>query len=96
MYILDGRGMQIVNTEFVERFCVVTKPDAALIIASYSQNREPVTLARYKDDKEAKAALMEMLGALAGGQRQFVMPDSLLRHEETIKHDARTKRRGGS
>ena len=34
MYIMVPTGMQIINSEFVERFCVVEKPDAALVVAS--------------------------------------------------------------
>lgn len=96
MYILDGRKMQVVNSEFVERFCISEKPDAALILASYSSERQPITLARYKDVREAQETLGDIFGALAGGQTCYTMPDSLMFAEERIKKDARTKRRGGS
>lgn len=96
MYIMAAGGKQIVNSEFVERFCIAEKEDAALIVASYSDVRPPVTMARYKDMEEARRAIGELMGALAGGQACFDMPDSILYYEEQIKKDARTKRRGGS
>lgn len=96
MYILNSSEKEIINSNFVERFCISDKEDAALIIASYNNVRPPVTIARYKNTKEAKAALGELFAALAGGQTHFFMSDSLLYGEETIKEDARTRRRGGS
>lgn len=96
MYILNGNGTQIVSSEFVERFCVVEKEDAALIVLSYSAERPPVTLARYKDVSEAKETLSDLFGAIAGGQACYTMPESQLFGMERIKKDARTKRRGGS
>ena len=38
MYIMVPTGMQIINSNFVERFCVVEKPDAALVVASYDRS----------------------------------------------------------
>lgn len=38
MYIMVPTGMEIINSEFVERFCVVEKPDAALVVASYDRS----------------------------------------------------------
>lgn len=38
MYILTGDKKQIINSDFVERFCISEKPDAALIVASYDKN----------------------------------------------------------
>ena len=96
MYILNGKQTEIVNSEFVERFCAVEKPDAGLIVASYGADRPPVTLARYKDMTEAVSNLGALLGALADGQYCFVMPDSLLYGEQATIKDARTKRKGGS
>lgn len=96
MYIMVPSGMQIINSEFVERFCVTEKPDAALIVASYSDVRPPVTMGRYANTKEAKQTLGELMAALAGGQTCFTLPDSTLYYGEQTKKDARTKRRGGS
>lgn len=96
MYIMAASGSQIVNSEFVERFCISEKEDAALVVASYSNVRPPVTMARYANTDEAMGALGDLMGALAGGQTCFTMPDSTLYYEERRKKDARTKRRGGS
>ena len=96
MLILNGAKNQIINTEFVERFCISEKDDAALIVLSYSSERPPVTLARYKNAQEAKEALSDLFYAVAGGQTYYTMPDSVLYAEERVKKDARTKRKGGS
>ena len=34
MYILTGDKKQIINSDFVERFCISEKPDAALIVGT--------------------------------------------------------------
>lgn len=96
MYILNGKQTEIVNSEFVERFCAVEKPDAGLIVASYGADRPPVTLARYKDMKETMKNLGTLFGALADGQYCFVMPESLMYCEQATIKDARTRRKGGS
>ena len=95
-YIMTPTGHDIINSDFVERFRLVEKPDAALIVASYGDTRPPVTLSRYKDEKEAASAMGELLSALAANQPCYTLPDSLLYYEERIKKDARTKRKGGS
>lgn len=96
MYVLNGNKTQIINSDFVERFCISVKDDAALVVASYSLERPPFTLARYKDSDEAKSVLNKLFVALIGGQVGFDMPESLYYDEERRKRDARTKRRGGS
>lgn len=97
MYILNGSGTEIVNSDYVERFCLVQKEDAALIVASYHTDRPPVTLARYADGAEARSALQSLLQELASGCRSAVeMPESTLHAVEPVRRDARTKRRGGS
>lgn len=95
MYIMNGAGTEILNADFVERFCMVKKPDATLIVASYGADRY-VTVARYQDVKEAEQAIGGLFGALAAGQAYYDMPESLMYAEQTIKKDARTRRRGGS
>lgn len=96
MFIMNNKGLEVINSQFVERFCISIKPDAALIVASYSDQRAPVTVARYADAAEAKEALVELSQALAGGTELFYMPDSRLFFAETERHDARVKRKGGS
>lgn len=96
MYIMDAMQSTILNSDFVERFLVVDKGDAVLIIASYSQDRSPVTMGRYKNTKEARDVLCDMFIALHGGQSGYTMPDSTLYFEEHAIKDARAKRKGGS
>lgn len=95
MYIMNEAGTEIMNADFVERFCVVKKPDTVLIVASYGADR-CVTVGRYGNLNEAAEAMVDLSSALARGQAFFDMPNSLLFAEQTIKKDARTKRRGGS
>lgn len=96
MIIMNPQGSMILNSDFVERFLVVEKPDVCLIIASYHEERQPVTIARYKDMEEAKDTLVDLFGALREGQYGYFMPDSKLFYEQETKRDARTKRKGGS
>ena len=96
MYILNEKNTEIVNADFVERFCVVEKSDAALIVASYGTDRPPITLARYEGLKEAQNVLEQLYGAITAGQNYFDMPVSRLFANENMKRDARTKRKGGS
>lgn len=39
MFFLNETGCELINSSYVERFCVVKKPDAALIVASYGEER---------------------------------------------------------
>lgn len=95
MYIMNEAGTEILNSDFVERFCMVKKPDAILIVASYGADR-CVTIGRYGDINEAAEVMDNLSGALAVGQAFFDMPISLLFAEQALKKDARTRRKGGS
>lgn len=96
MYIMSDQQYMIINADAVERFLLVPKPDAALIIASYSQTASPVTIARYKTKEEAAGALHDLFLALAGDMTYFYMPLSTYAAEGPRVHDARTRRHGGS
>ena len=96
MYILTQYGTQIVDADKVERFCISTLPDCDRIVASYSDERPPVTLARYAKDEDAALQLYALLHALAAREEAYIMPSSILQAEEKRVHDARTKRKGGS
>ena len=96
MYIMASNGRSIIDSSFVERFCIVEKPDAYLIVASYSAEHI-VTIGRYANQEEADSALADLFNALAGsGAYAFTMPDSVLYHGEKWVRDARTVRKGGS
>ena len=95
MYILTSDQKSIVDSGFVERFCLVEKPDACMIVASYSAERM-VTIGKYKDRAEADHALFKLYQALRFGDDRLDMPDSELFHSERKKKDARVSRKGGS
>lgn len=95
MWIVTSSGTSLLDTGYVERFCLAEKPDAVLIVASYSAERI-VTIGRYADKREATEALMDLYAALAGDTKAYTMPDSTMFHPELKVKDARTKRRGGS
>lgn len=94
MYIMASDAKSIVDSSFVERFCIVEKPDAVLIIASYSESRA-ITIGKYADRKEADDAFISLLDHLPDSDIYW-MPDSVLFHGEKWKRDARTTRKGGS
>lgn len=96
MLIMAAAGVQIVESDILKRYMISAKDDAVLIFGVCDDTSKPITLGRYADMGEAKSALTNLLYALAGGQAYYFMPDSRLFHEQETKHDARTKRRGGS
>lgn len=95
MYILTSDTKSIIDSIFVERFCIVEKPDAVLIIASYSADRA-VTIGKYENKEEAHSVLADMYTALSEGEINYSMPDSRLFGSQKWIRDARTKRKGGS
>lgn len=95
MYIFSSDKKSIIDSLFVQRFCVVEKPDAVLVIASYSADRA-VTIGKYADAEEAHGVLTAMYVALSSGAENYSMPDSRLFGEDFRKMDARTRRKGGS
>lgn len=95
MYILTSDQKTIVDSGYVERICLVEKPDAYLIIASYDPERA-VTIGKYAGKEEAYGVLARIHGELAIGTVAYTMPDSPLFGGEQVKHDSRTRRKGGS
>lgn len=95
MYILASDQKSVIDSGYVQRFCLVEKPDATLIIASYSADRA-ITIGKYADAEEGHGVLAELYTALAAGAESYSMPDSRLFGAERWKRDARTKRKGGS
>lgn len=95
MYILTSDQKSVIDSGYVQRFCLVEKPDATLIIASYSAERA-VTIGKYADAEEAHGVLTALYTALSTGEENYSMPDSRLFGEERWKRDSRTKRKGGS
>lgn len=97
MFIMTHDNTQIINVDFVERFCIVRKDDAVLIVLSYSAERgsPAVTIGRYATMQAAQGVMDELFSALVDGQTYYVMPDRRYT-EMPRKRDARTKRKGGS
>lgn len=95
MYIFTSDQKSILDSCFVERFCLVEKPDAYLIIASYSADRA-VTIGKYEDKEEAHSVLAAIYTHLSLGEPSYSMPDSRLFGSQQWIRDARQKRKGGS
>ena len=97
MIIMGTTGTTIVNSERAGSLPLVTLYRyTTLLVAGFGSEKKGVTIAKYEDMREAKEAMAELFDALAGGQKYYTMPDSRKYHEEKIKKDARTRRKGGS
>lgn len=96
MFIMTAAETQLIESKFVKRYQIFEKDDAVLVSGIYDDTSHVITLGRYADMDEAKAALTNLLYALAGGQTHYFMPDSRLFYEQPKKYDARTRRKGGS
>ena len=97
MYIVNQKKTEIINTDFVERFLIVEKNDAVLIVLSYNNtDRPPVTLAKYPCRKDADEVLSGIFEALTSEYKSFECPEMRYFQEYHKKMDARTKRKGSS
>lgn len=96
MIIMSQSGRIICNSEHIDRYTISDKPDAVLVSAGFGGNEQAVTLGRYKDEAEARAAMSELAASLGGGQTLFYMPESTLFVEQKQIKDSRVKRKGGS
>lgn len=96
MYIMNERSGAIINSTFVSEFFLTKTSDSTLLSVRWNGIEKPSTLERYKTYKEATDALGALMRALETEQVTFYMPESLYYFEESVKKDARTKRKGGS
>ena len=64
MYIMDQSKKVIHNTDFIQRFHIVAKSDAWLVISSIEHDKTPDTLGRYFTEAEAKSVLEQLFKAL--------------------------------
>ena len=97
MWIMNEREKELINCDHVQRFCIVKRSDAVLIVASYAVgDASCATVAKYKTVEEAKEALADLHAAICDNERYYVMIPSTLWDEEERKRDARVKRKGGS
>lgn len=70
MFILNGMGTEIINSDYVKRFTTVVKEDATLISAVFSDGL--VTIGRYAEKQEAELAMTELLEALSDNAAFFM------------------------
>lgn len=96
MIIMSQSGRIVCNSDYIDRYTISAKPDAFIIAAGFGSKDQAVTLGRYKDETEARAAMSELASALGGGQALFYMPDSKLFCEQERIKDARVERKGSS
>lgn len=96
MYIMNERSGAIINSEFVAEFYLAKTSDSTLLSMRWNGVEKPSTLERYKTQDEAMDALGALMRALEAGRVTFYVPASLYYFEESVKKDARVKRRGGS
>lgn len=96
MYILNSKGTVILNSDFIERFSISVKADGVSIMASYTDQRMPIGIGRYADEKEARKVLGDLFAALSSDAAYFEMSESRLYAGQEWIRDARTKRKGGS
>lgn len=96
MYIMNERSGSIVNTAFVSEFFLTKTSDSTLLSMRWNGMEKLCTLERYKTYDEAMDALCALMRALEAEQDTFYVPESLYYFEDSIKKDARIKRRGGS
>ena len=64
LWFMNGNESEIVNSEYVERFVIVKRYDAVLIVASYGETRMK-TLGRYRNEEEAGTALLNLFRAIS-------------------------------
>ena len=96
MYIMNERSGRILNSTFVVEFFVAKTSDCTLLSYLLGGNEKPYTLERYKTQKDATEALCSLMQALVTEQSTFYVPESTFYFEESLRKDARVKRRGGS
>lgn len=96
MWILNSRSGLCVNTSHVLRIFLQDTTDSTLVSAVIAGGDKICTLERYKNHKEAMAAVAQIRWALSEERPVIDLPDSTYYYEERQVKDARTKRRGGS
>ena len=97
MFIFNGQGTEIINSDYVQRFAIIQKDDAILIAAVLSSDL--VTIGRYAEKKEAESAMYELMSALSTGESYF-MPENTGRYLPEKKrhgyHGGKSTGHGGS
>ncbi len=96
MYIMNERSGAIINSNYVAEFFLTKTSDSTLLSLRWNGIEKLSTLERYKNYDEAMDALCSLMRALEAKQLAFYVPASLYYFEESVKKDARVKRKGGS
>ena len=99
MWFMNGNCSEIVNSEYVERFVIVKRDDAVLIVASYGDTRMK-TVGRYRNEKEAGAALVNLFRAITKNSEVYFMDWSTgcieTKKPKAGYHGKKVKGHGGS
>lgn len=102
MIFMDGNGTALINAAYFERFLIVEKADAFLIVASRGREENGVvTLARYRTSSEAFLALDELNEAFSRQMEGYRMPRSTGPYRPEMKagngfHGRKNSGHGGS
>lgn len=102
MYILTQKQDLIINSDCCRHFEIQNAAIGGYWIVAcgsmqhYGNVKDSMWLGRYMSKKEATDVLLSLLSALEEREISFKMPLSEAIAPESMVHDARTKRRGGS
>lgn len=99
MFIMNGAGTEIVNADWVERFMLIRKADAALFQAVIRGRDDIVTIGRYAERSEADFAMAELMEHLSGGESHAMYENTgryLPEKRQHGYHGAHSTRHGGS
>lgn len=99
MFFINENQTEMINSQYVERFRVDEKSDASIIIATYGEERHPVTVARYKNREEAIQALYTLCSEIEGRSPYTMQASTLFTKEQKHQngfHGKKTKSHGGS
>ena len=99
MWFMNRNESEIVNSEYVERFVIVKRDDAVLIVASYGETRMK-TLGRYRNEEEAGTALLNLFRAISENSEFYFMDSSTgcieIKKPKAGYHGKKVKGHGGS
>lgn len=93
MYIFDYVKNCIHDVAAYERIMISPKNDGCLICLGNGYDAPLVKIGAYDTEAEAREVLEDIFTALIGGASYYEMPP---REKDSIKKDARTRRKGGS
>lgn len=74
MNIINGQANEIINSSFIQRFCIIETEEPFLLIALLSGEKCPFALAWYQTAQEAEAAFSALAAAFEKNRPFFRMP----------------------